>query len=146
MGRILKYLFISPTKSYQQVATGVTEAVLTEMEYQFIQPPSKDFFCPVTFGLLLQPHQTTCCGHHLSDEAAARIQRAGGACPMCKNQSLATTPDIYFRRQVHALYVFCRHKERGCGWEGELSALEHHVDACPWKNSPLLEGMEKISL
>ena len=111
---------------------------ITEREYDFIEDPPNDFFCPVTLDLLLNPHQTTCCGKHLSDKAVTRIQKEQRACPLCKKQSLVAHPDIHFRRQVHELRVFCNHKERGCGWKGELSALEHHVESCPWKNSPIL--------
>ena len=41
-----------------------------EEDYPFVEQPSDDFFCPVTFSLLLQPHLTSCCGKHLSQEAA----------------------------------------------------------------------------
>ena len=109
---------------------------MTEQEYDLVEQLSEDFFCPVTKGLLLQPHLTACCGQHLSDEAAVRIQGGGGACPMCLTPNLHTTLNKHFLRQVCQLRVFCRHKERGCGWEGELSALEHHVQSCPRKNSP----------
>ena len=109
---------------------------MTEQEYNFVEQPSEDFFCPVTKDLLLQPHLTACCGHHLSDKAATKIQGEGGACPVCKEKKFTAHPDKYFSRQVHELRVFCRHKERGCGWEGDLSALEHHVQSCPRKNSP----------
>ena len=127
----------SPRPSSRDKAeSGVV--IATEQEYDFVERPSEDFFCPVTKDLLLQPHLTACCGHHLSDEAATRIQREGGACPMCKEKKLTTLPDKYFSRQVHELRVFCRHKERGCGWEGELSAWEHHVQSCPRKNSPIV--------
>ena len=96
-------------------------------EFPFVEQPSEDFFCPVTYGLLLQPHLTACCGKHLSREAATWIQREGGACPLCKKPHLKTMLDKRFRRQVNELRVFCRHEDRGCGWQGELSDLECHV-------------------
>ena len=95
--------------------------------YQFVEQPSDDFFCPVTFDLLLQPHLTSCCGKHLSQEAVTRIQREGGACPLCTTHQWSTMLSKYFQRQVNALHVFCHHKNKGCGWQGELSDLEHHL-------------------
>ena len=92
--------------------------------------PSEDFICPVTYGLLLQPHLTKCCGNHLSREAAARIQGEGGACPLCNEPHLNTMLDKRFRRQVNKLRVFCHHKDRGCGWQGGLSDLECHLQSC----------------
>ena len=109
----------------------------TEQEYHFVEEPSKDFFCPVTFGLLLQPHLTTCCGKHLSQEAATRIQGEGKACPLCK-EPFSTVLNKHFLRQVNELHVFCRHKDRGCEWQGELSDLERHVKSCSLKTAPLM--------
>ena len=111
----------------------------TEQEYHFFKKPSRDFFCPVTFGLLLQPHLTTCCGKHLSQEAAMRIQTEGGVCPMCKEPHLSTVLNKHFLRQVNELHVFCRHKDRGCKWRGELCDMEHHAQSksCPMKTPPV---------
>ena len=106
---------------------------MTSKEYTFVEQPSEDFFCPVTYGLMFQPHLTECCGKHLSQEAATRIQGEGGACPLCNTPNLKTTLNKHFRRQVNALYVFCCHEDRGCGWQGELSELKHHIQSCPMK-------------
>ena len=106
-----------------------TESHVIEEEYyyNFVEQLSEDFFCPVTKGLLLQPHLTACCGHHLSDEAVTKIQGMGGACPMCRTPNLLTILDKHFRRQIYQLRVFCRRKGKGCEWKGELSELEHHM-------------------
>ena len=117
-----------------------------EKDYSFIEQPSDDFFCPVTYGLLLQPHLTSCCGKHLSQEATTRIQREKGACPLCKTPHWGTMLNKSLQRQVNALHVFCRHEDRGCGWHGELSALEHHVQSCPMADRPLMTNLLKLSL
>ena len=108
-----------------------------EEEYDFVEEPSEDFICPVTLSLMLQPHQTKCCGKHLSQEVAARIKGEKGACPLCKETNLDASLDKHFRRQVKALPVFCHHKDRGCEWQGELSNLKNHVQgqSCPMKNT-----------
>ena len=54
-----------------------------ERDFIFVEQPSQDFFCPVSLELLLEPQQTSCCGHHLSLEAATRLQSEGKACPLC---------------------------------------------------------------
>ena len=66
----------------------------------------------------------------------------GGPVPSARSH----TPTVYFHHQVHKLCVVCRHKERGCGWEGELSALEHHVESCSWKNSPDSQTVSSVIL
>ena len=100
--------------------------------------PSKDFYCPVTLELLLEPQLTACCGKHLSKAAAARIKEEGKACPMCKDSKLVTVPSKFYGRMVRELKVFCTNKDRGCPWEGELGDLDCHVRTCEKKNNPLL--------
>ena len=110
---------------------------LTEQEYSFVEQPSEDLFCPVTTGLLLQPHLTECCGKHLSQEAATRAQGAG-LCPLCNTAGFSTMLNGYFLRQVNKLHVFCRYEDRGCGWQGELSDLDRHTRSCPMRNAPIM--------
>ena len=71
-------------------------------EFDFVEQPSEDFFCPVTFELLLNPHRTTCCGHHLSEKAVNRLQHEGKPCPMCKEPKLVTMPDKFFKRSGYS--------------------------------------------
>ena len=100
-----------------------------EEHFPFVERPSEDFFCPVMYGLLLQPHLTACCGKHLSQEAVTTIQGEGGACPQCKESHLNTMLDKRFRRQVNDLYMFCYYEESGCKWQGELSNLDDHLQS-----------------
>ncbi len=108
----------------------------TIKEFDFVERPSEDFFCPVTFELLLNPHQTTCCGNHLSEKAVRRLQRDGKPCPMCKEPELSTVQDKFHRRRVSAVHVQCPHTPSGCEWVGEAGQADQHVNSCtkrPWK-------------
>lgn len=113
-------------------------------KYLFVEEPSNDFFCPVITNLLIQPHLTACCGMHLSQVAATRIQAEGGACPLCNTPHLNTVLNKHFQRQVNALRVLCHHEDRGCGWQGELSDLNRHVNSCPMKEAPLMTDLLKL--
>ena len=106
-------------------------------EYDFVEQLPFHFNCPVTYNLLLKPHQTDCCGHHLSEETVNKIQGKRQPCPLCKKLSWTTHFDTYFYRQVHEIHVFCHHKKRGCEWEGELRDLKSHVESCTRKDSPI---------
>ena len=117
-----------------------------EEDYLFVEQPSDDFFCPVTFGLLLQPHLTSCCGNHLSHEASTRIQGEGKPCPLCKQSRLSTVLNKHFQRQVNEFRVFCRHEDRGCVWQGEFSDLKRHVQSCPMRDQPLMSELQKDPL
>ena len=122
------------------------QSSLVDEDYPFVERPPEDYFCPVTFGLLVQPHLTSCCGKHLSQEAATRIQRGGGACPLCKTLRLTTVLNKHFLRQVHEVRVFCRYEERGCGWQGELADFERHARSCPMSDAPLMTELLKLPM
>ena len=107
-----------------------------EADFDFIERPSEDFFCPVTFELLLDPHQTACCGNHLSEKAVRRLQRDGKPCPMCKEPQLDTVRDKFHRRRVSGVRIFCLNKASGCEWIGEVGGGKQHSLSCPkrpWK-------------
>ena len=100
-------------------------------EFDFVDQPTEEFFCPVTFELLLNPHQTTCCGHHLSEKAVTRLQREDKPCPMCKESKLVTMPDKFFKRKASAVLIRCSYKESECEWVGEVGGAKQHTTACP---------------
>ena len=107
-----------------------------ERDFNFVERPSEDFFCPVSLELLLEPQLTSCCGHHLSLEAATRLQREGKACPLCNGEQWSIMLDKYHRRKVHEVRVRCWHTDNGCAWAGEVNDLKRHADACekrPWE-------------
>ena len=102
-------------------------------DYLFVERPPDDYFCPVTFNLLLKPNLTLCCGKHLSEECATRIQGEGGPCPLCKASDWSTVLNKHFYHKVNSLHVFCRHYEKGCWWKGALTGFEHHLQLCPFR-------------
>ena len=117
--------------------SGADKKAGAEKEYSFLEAPPKDFFCPVMFSLLLEPHQTSCCGKHLSAEAASKISESCGRCrcPICKKEEFSSTLDKHFQRQVRGFLVFCPYRMRGCGFVAEISEMERHILQCSHKNS-----------
>ena len=98
-------------------------------EYDFIEKPSEEYFCPVTFELLTDPVQTNyCCGNHLSRAVAEKLQAEGKPCPICKKLPLKTTDDMFFKRKVMGLKVYCKNKSAGCEWQSELSEFDNHLN------------------
>ena len=97
-----------------------------EREYDFVEQPPEEFFCPVSFAVLLEPYQMQCCGNHLSQEAYQRLQ--GQPCPVCREEDLAAMKDKFHKRKALSLKVRCPHKAEGCEWEGELRSLEKHLN------------------
>lgn len=96
-------------------------------KYEFVETPREDFFCPVSMELLLDAKQTSCCGSHLSAEMAEKLEEGMKPCPMCNSQAVNTVKDLYFRRLVGEVKVYCSNKSTGCKWEGEVRSLERHL-------------------
>ena len=103
----------------------------SDQEYDFVEEPPQDFYCAVSLELLIDPHQTGCCGHHLSSGVVVRLQRERRPCPMCQNPTFNTHADLYLRRKVKELQVRCRYKTDGCEWVGDLGNKEAHLRTCP---------------
>ena len=95
-------------------------------DYDFVERLSEDFLCPVTLEVLREPYLTVCCGNHLSQEAADKLQGNQKPCPLCK-QPLQAVPDKFFRRKVKELQVRCPKKGAGCGWVGQFGNLDQHL-------------------
>ena len=138
-----------PTASPQSMPVDEDRHQVTsppEEEYDFVEEPPKRMICPVLKTVMLQPHQTECCGLHLTAEAATRLQGMKEySCPHCREPGFTSHPDIAFRREVHELGVHCPHRRRGCEWVGELSDIDRHVESCPRKNSPLETDLAQLS-
>ena len=114
-------------------------------ECQFVVKPLFTVKCPVVGTMMLEPHQTDCCGWHLSAEGVTKLQKAGEACWQCKRLSFMSRPDMYLRQKIHELQVYCPHRKRGCEWVGKLSMMDTHVDSCPRIRSPLETDLAQLS-
>ena len=119
-----------PADTQEPSASAKSSTQLREREYNFVEKPSQDHMCPVTLELLRDPHQTTCCGQHLSLEAATRLQRERKPCPMCSEPNLTTMPDKFYKRKVNELKVRCPYKGNGCDWVGEVGNVDRHFASC----------------
>ena len=89
-----------------------------EPDYDFVEQPDQDCFCPVSLELLTEPYLTSCCGHHISKQSIDRLIRERKPCPMCKEDGFTAHVDKYFKRKtINVLKVRCPHKKSGCdGW------------------------------
>ena len=124
----------SPVPATQDPPSNIQGAV---PEFDFVEEPDQDCLCPVSLELLLDPCQTSCCGQHISKQAADRLIRERKPCPMCKEGGFTAQPDKFFKRKfINTLKVRCPHKQNGCDWVGELGDLNNHSTSCPkrpWK-------------
>ena len=100
--------------------------------------PSQEFDCPVAFGLLVQPHHTSCSRKQpLSELAVGRIRENRGDCPPCTASQWETEIDEQFQHKIQALRMFCVHVDRECQWKEMVQEFDTHTASCPIKNAPL---------
>ena len=88
-------------------------------EFDFVEKPTQDFFCPVSLEYLLEPQLTFCCGHHLSLQAAKRLQEEGKPCPMCNSEEWSAVLDTTSAKPTKCACV--AGTEMRCEWEGEVN-------------------------
>ena len=98
-----------------------------EGDYDFVEQPPPEYFCPVDLAVLTEPYQTQCCGNHLSQESYEHLRGTGKPCPMCREGNLSAMLDKHLKRKVMSLKLRCSHKAEGCGWVGELGNLRKHL-------------------
>ena len=94
--------------------------------YAPFEPICEEHICPVTKGLLVEPYQSSCCGHYFSKEAVDGLVAQDAPCPMCRAPSFRCIPDKAFKRRVHqALKVRCL-SHSDCNWCGTYSDFLQH--------------------
>ena len=93
--------------------------------YAPFEPICEEHICPVTKGLLVDPYQTSCCGHYISKEAVDGLLAQDARCPMCRAQ-FSCKSDKAFKRRVHQeLKVRCL-SHSDCNWCGIYSDFLQH--------------------
>ena len=112
---------------------GGEKVLEVEKPIEFVDPLPKDFECSLCLQYLKQPTLTSC-GHHFCKECIDRVVerltklKQVPVCPLCKDQNFQMLIDKSTERKISSLRVYCFKKSQGCGWEGELGSLNHHMD------------------
>ena len=101
-------------------------------DFKFVEEVPEEFLCPICLLVLKEPHLSGCCGHHFCQTCISRVKDDRGPCPLCQQRYFTTLMDKSVQRKINDLRIFCRRKEIGCHWEGELSSYEFHVQLCKY--------------
>lgn len=101
---------------------------MAKYKYEFVRELPADFTCPICLDAVIGARQTSCCGHHLCQFCAETT--ANKVCPVCQNERMTSIPDLYFRRKLNQMLVYCSHKSKGCPWTGELNDVDEHLERC----------------
>ena len=108
-----------PQNKMEQEATEVIE---------YGAPPPEELTCSICLQVLCDPTLTSCCGQHFCRGCIDRVMARGHVCPLCNEKGFQTMLNKEKHRKVRELKVYCKLKAQGCGWVGELGALERHLD------------------
>ena len=117
----------------QPNSTNISEESIIKIsyKYQFVSPPPDDVICPLCLDIVEEPHQFTCCGHHICKKCGDKLKQQATTphCPMCRHNEYGTVYDKYFERNVlNKLTIWCT---KGCGQKVELGQLKNHLPQCP---------------
>ena len=109
-----------------------------------VAPADKGLECNICYALMREPLIVVCCGEHFCKICIEKIQKAGKPCPLCREESFQTYPQKKVERKILDQQVFCRNKDQGCEWKGELRNLEGHINLteCPKENEC---GYQKVA-
>lgn len=104
-------------------STGYSESV------KFVQMPPEELQteCSICLQVLSQPRMVNCCGNRFCAGCIGRVEEARRPCPLC-TQPFMSVADKQLERAIKSFHVFCRHREEGCEWRGELGQLENHLN------------------
>lgn len=108
--------------------TGVDSEESGGLDLSFVQAPPDDLICSICLSVHRKPVLTSCCGNHFCFSCVEQVRSDQRPCPLCGAEHFTTMLDKYFVRKVNELEVACKHKERGCPWQGCVAALERHLD------------------
>ena len=99
-------------------------------DYDFAAEVPSKYICTICSEVLREARLTECCGQHYCDSCLKKwlAQNAQKTCPQCRQKDFQSVLNKEKIREVNELQVYCRNKKDGCGWVGELSAVEEHVD------------------
>ena len=117
----------------KQASSTDTEPESGGLDLSFVKPPPDDLVCSICLSVHREPVLTSCCGNHFCFSCVEQVRLERRPCPLCNAPVFTTMLDKYFVRKVNELEVACRYKDRGCGWQGSISALEKHANPKNWR-------------
>ena len=99
----------------------------------FVKDPPDLLECPVCLLVLRNPFLVECCGRNFCETCIGRVRHANQSCPWCKADPIGNMiKDKRTLREVEALKVYCKQKDRGCEWTGELRYSNDHEGHCEY--------------
>ena len=112
---------------------------------RFVEPPRKDFQCPICLGIVRQPLECCQCGILICRKCACGCSRQTNPflnisspipkfnCPICRNRAPPREPSGILKRIIRSLVVYCKNKPQSCPETFPLSEIKDHEKICEYK-------------
>eukprot|EP00731_Ephydatia_muelleri_P006662 Em0003g910a len=96
-------------------------------EYEFADPASRDYECPLCLHVMREPMVTDCCGGHFCSSCILTVSGSGKGCPLCRRRTFKTLINKAVERKIADLRICCPTKDRGCPWQGPARDAAAHL-------------------
>ena len=102
-------------------------------DYEFVGGlPFVEYTCLICSLVAREAQQASCCGKIFCRQSLEKSAKAKTNCPSYhEDLNGKYFPDRRVNLNINQLNVYCKNKEEGCTWEGELQHVETHHDSCP---------------
>eukprot|EP01012_Entosiphon_sulcatum_P011169 TRINITY_DN16708_c0_g1_i1.p1 TRINITY_DN16708_c0_g1~~TRINITY_DN16708_c0_g1_i1.p1 ORF type:complete len:328 (-),score=15.19 TRINITY_DN16708_c0_g1_i1:66-1049(-) len=101
----------------------------------FVHPPRPQLVCAACTFVAFEAVRAEPCGHLFCESCLRSAVQATQHCPACKKpcNELGICRDPQSRLEISHLLTKCPFDTHhaGCAWQGQLSALNHHLAGCP---------------
>ena len=122
----------------QQAAVGYS------CEFVDVIPKELQTECSVCLHVLRDPHLVDCCGYRFCKRCIDRVLYEFKTCPLCNQKQPTIVADKQLSRTLRQKRVKCTHRDEGCKWVGELSALDDHLDAAKRVDGCLFKSLRCV--
>ena len=95
----------------------------------FVSHPPREIpvTCAICLDVLFVLKIVSCCGHSFCAACIGRVVRDGRPCPLCSRQ-FTVTDNQWLERTLNDYDVYCPHRDKGCGWMGQLRQVANHLN------------------
>ena len=98
-------------------------------DVEFVEPLQSTLECPVCLLALREPNILSCCGIKVCYSCIDQIRHGQKGCPVCREEDFNTMLEKQLCRLILDLKIYCRHKDKGCEWTGELRDFDKHLES-----------------
>jgi hypothetical protein len=112
---------------------------------RFVEPPRKDFQCPICLGVVRNPLECSQCGSLLCKKCACSCSRSQNSfivmsssapkfnCPICRTRAPPREPSSILKKIINNLMIFCKNKSYSCTESHPLGSIKQHQKECKFK-------------